>query len=161
MSQLQQMNGKPQSTKEIEELFHRQGYRLTPQRYLILRVLQEAKVHLSVEQVLERVQQEYPCVNLTTIYRTLALLEQLKLVRETYFSGEHLNYEVSTGKTHHHLVCRECRAITHLDEALQEELYDVVQRSYHYHALTLDVMSAGYCDACWESRATSPPHGRL
>lgn len=116
-------------------------------------MLQETQEHLSVEQILERIQDFYPSVKLSTVYRTLDLLKELKLVRETYFPGEHhLKYEAFTGKTHHHLLCQTCGTITHLDEIMQEKLHHLLQERYHFHNLTLDVMSAGYCDPCWTIR---------
>jgi len=53
------------------ELLRKRGYRLTPQRYMILSVIQEAEHHLSVEQIMERVQKRNPYVSLSTIFRTL------------------------------------------------------------------------------------------
>lgn len=62
------------------------GHRLTPQRYLILRVIQEAQAHLSMEQIITLVQQRNPCVNQATVYRTVDLLQTLGLVRATHLS---------------------------------------------------------------------------
>ncbi len=147
-------NGTKHSLEESNEVLRQQGYRFTPQRHIILKVLREAQEHLSIEQVLEQVQQTYPNVNLSTVYRTLDLLKELRLVRETYFPSEHhLKYEAFAGRTHHHLTCRMCGTIMHLDEAVQEELYDLLQKYYHFHSLTLDMMSIGYCEDCWANRS--------
>ena len=59
-----------------------------------------------------------PYVSLSTIYRTLELLKELGLVRENHLPGEQPHYETAEGKDHHHLVCRNCRAIIHLDNTL-------------------------------------------
>ena len=150
MRQRDVMDDTHSSNKESNEVLRQQGYRSTPQRYIILKVLQEAQEHLSIEQILERVQHFYPNVNLSTVYRTLDLLKELRLVRETYFPADkHLKYEMFTERIHHHLTCRTCGTIMHLDEVVQEELYDLLQRHHHFHHLTLDMMSVGYCDACW------------
>src|SRR5215472_9898848 len=90
------------------ELLRKRGYRLTPQRYMILSVIQEAAEHLSVEQITERVQQRNPYVSLSTIYRTLELLKKLDLVRENHLPGEQPHYEAARGSAHHHLICRRC-----------------------------------------------------
>src|SRR5581483_7989697 len=102
--------------RSSNELLRKRGYRLTPQRFMILSVIQEAEQHLSVEQITERVQKRNPYVSLSTIYRTLELLRELGLVRENHLPGEQPRYEIAGGKSHHHLVCRGCRAVIHLDE---------------------------------------------
>jgi Fe2+ or Zn2+ uptake regulation protein len=133
------------------ELLRKRGYRLTPQRYMILSVIQEAEQHLNIEQILARVQKSNPYVSLSTIYRTLELLRELGLVRENHLPGEQPHYEVAEGQAHHHLVCRHCRAIIHLDESLLGNLNEQLQEQYSYHDLTLDLVAAGYCDSCWQA----------
>jgi len=118
---------------------------------MILSVIQEAEAHLSIDQIAERVQQRNPTVSLSTIYRTLELLKELGLVRENHLPGEQPHYEAAEGYAHHHLVCRNCRAIIHLDDDLLGDLADRLQAQYGYHSLTLDLVAAGYCDACWHS----------
>ena len=76
------------------KLLQKRGYRLTPQRYLILQVLQEADRHLRIDQILEKAKKSYPHMNLSTIYRTLELLRGVGLVREVHLPGEALQYEV-------------------------------------------------------------------
>ena len=139
-----------QYVKSSNELLRKRGYRLTPQRHMILSVIQEACEHLSIEQITERVQQRNPYVSLSTIYRTLELLRELGLVRENHFLGEQTRYEAITGEAHHHLVCRRCRATIHLDDTLLGNLHEQLQEQYKFHHLTLDLVVAGYCDACWQ-----------
>ena len=136
--------------KASNELLRQKGYRLTPQRYLILNVIQEAEEHLSVDEIAERVQQHNPYVSLSTIYRTLELLKSLDLIRESHLPGEQLRYETAKGQAHHHLICRRCHQTIHLDETLLGNLHEKVQEDYHFHGLTLDLVAVGYCDSCWQ-----------
>ena len=78
------------------------------------------------------------------------LLRELGLVRENRLPGEQPHYEPAEGQAHHHLVCRRCRAIIHLDEALLGNLNEQLQEQYGFHSLTLDLVAAGYCDSCWQ-----------
>lgn len=139
-----------QYVNSSNELLRKRGYRLTPQRFLIMSVIQDAHEHLSVEQIAEQVQQRNPYVSLSTVYRTLELLRELGLVRENRMPGEQPRYEVAAGKAHHHLVCRNCRAVIHLDEQLLGDLHEKLQADYQFHGLTLDLMATGYCQECWE-----------
>lgn len=137
--------------KSSNETLRKRGYRLTPQRYMILSVIQESGGHLSIDQIMERVQQRNPAVSLSTVYRTLELLRELGLIRENHLPGEQPHYEVAEGTAHHHLVCRNCRAIIHLDDTLLGNLHEMLQNQYHFHGLTLDLVAAGYCETCWKA----------
>ena len=136
--------------KSSNEMLRKRGYRLTPQRHMILSVIQEADEHLSIDQITERVQQRNPYVSLSTIYRTLELLRELGLVRENHLPGEQPRYEPAEGMAHHHLVCRGCRAVIHLDDTLLGNPHELLQKQYAFHSLTLDLVAAGYCDNCWK-----------
>src|SRR5438128_7463103 len=92
--------------KSSNETLRKRGYRLTPQRHMILSVIQEADGHLSIDQITERVQKHNPYVSLSTVYRTLELLRELGLVREVHLPGEQPHYEPVEGTAHHQLVCR-------------------------------------------------------
>ena len=136
--------------KSSNEMLRKKGYRLTPQRHMILSVIQEADEHLSIDQILERVQERNPYVSLSTIYRTLELLRELGLVRENHLPGEQPHYETAESTEHHHLVCRRCRTIIHLEDNLLGNLHEQLQQQHAFHGLTLDLVPAGYCDACWK-----------
>ena len=133
------------------EILRKRGYRLTPQRHMILSVIQEAHEHLSVEQITERVQQYNPHISLSTVYRTLELLKTLGLIRESHLPDVPPYYETAEGSAHHHLVCRRCHTTTHLDETLLGDLHEKLQEKYHFHNLTLDLTIAGYCSQCWQA----------
>jgi Fe2+ or Zn2+ uptake regulation protein len=136
--------------KASNEELRKRGYRLTPQRHMILSVIQEADGHLSIEQITERVQKLNPYVNLSTIYRTLELVRELGLVRENHLPGEQPHFEAAEGTAHHHLVCRSCHAVTHLEDTLLGTLHEQLQKEFHFHNVTLDLVAAGYCQTCWQ-----------
>lgn len=133
------------------DTLRKRGYRLTPQRYMILSVIQEAGEHLSIDQILARVQERNPQVSLSTIYRTLELLCELGMVRENRLPGEQPHYETADGLAHHHLVCRRCRTVIHLDETLLGNLNERLQDQHHFHGVALNLVASGYCDACWQA----------
>ena len=138
------------------ELLRKRGYRLTPQRYMILSVIQEASEHLSIEQITERVQARNPYVSLSTVYRTLELLKKLDLIHENHL-GEQVHYEAVDGPAHHHLVCRKCHATIHLDETLLGNLHKQLEEKYHFYGLTLNLDAAGYCASCWQTLQLEGP----
>jgi Fe2+ or Zn2+ uptake regulation protein len=134
-----------------DDLLHQRGYRNTPQRYMILCVLQESHEHLSIAQILERVQQSNPYVNLATVYRTLELFTEVGLARAVHLSGHQTCYEAVQEQAHHHFVCRSCHGMRHLDPALLGNLHERLEEQYQVYGLTLELVATGFCDACWQT----------
>ncbi|GHO74425.1 transcriptional repressor [Ktedonobacter sp. SOSP1-85] len=141
------------------ELLRKRGYRLTPQRHMILSVIQDADAHLRVEEIAQRVQERNPYVSLSTIYRTLELLQKLGLIRSAHLPGGQLYYEaVQDHIHHHHLVCRQCQHTIHLDTALLGDLHEKLAHMYGFHEVTLDLLASGYCDACLKQLTQEEQH---
>jgi Fur family ferric uptake transcriptional regulator len=66
---------------------------------------------------------DYPYVDISTVYRTLAVLKELRLVSETDMGTGDTTYEwVRQQGRHHHLICRECGAVASLDHTYLENL---------------------------------------
>jgi Fur family transcriptional regulator, ferric uptake regulator len=97
-----------------------QGYRLTPQRELILRAVLRLE-HATPDEVLAEVRKESAAVNISTVYRTLEVLEGLGLVRHTHLSDRAPTYHSATGHDHFHLVCRNCGRVTSVDPETADE----------------------------------------
>ncbi|MDD4859400.1 MAG: Fur family transcriptional regulator, partial [Dehalococcoidales bacterium] len=68
------------------------GYRLTPQRMMVLEAIEDNPNHVSAEEIHAQVAAKYPNVNISTIYRTLELLKKLGLVTETDLGGGRVRY---------------------------------------------------------------------
>ena len=90
------------------------GYRLTPQRELILRAVDELG-HATPDEVLARVREQSSAVNVSTVYRTLEVLEQLGLVRHAHLSDRAPTYHSTLEHEHVHVVCRRCHAVRAYD----------------------------------------------
>lgn len=80
----------------------RAGVPVTQQRVEIARVLFEAPVHLCAEQVWDRVRERTPETSRATVYNTLRLFTELKLVRELSVDPQRMFYD-STTAPHFHL----------------------------------------------------------
>jgi Fur family peroxide stress response transcriptional regulator len=91
----------------------RDGYRLTPQRMAVLRVLSEDRGHPTVEQVYDRVRGDYPTTSLATIYKTIDMLKGIGEVLELSV-GESHRYDGRDPRPHPHLICEVCGSITDL-----------------------------------------------
>jgi Fur family ferric uptake transcriptional regulator len=101
-------------TDELASRLHSLGYRLTPQRQLVLQAVEKLG-HATPDEILAEVQQHASAVNVSTIYRTLEVLEELGLVRHAHLSDRAPTYHSVTDHVHFHLVCRNCHRVLSVD----------------------------------------------
>ena len=135
-------------TGNILSKLSEQGYRLTPQRMLVLAAIENSKHHISAEEIYAQVVDKYPHVNISTVYRTLELLNRLGLVTETDLGGGRVRYHPADKGHHHHLVCQECGKIIDLDESVLSSLKDVLFREYKFSADLRHLAIFGHCADC-------------
>ena len=124
------------------------GYRLTPQRLMILSAIEESDSHISAEEIHARIVARYPNVNISTVYRTLELLKRLGLVTETDLGEGRVRYHPAEKGHHHHLVCQECGAVIDLDESLLTPLKSALLREYEFSADLQHLAILGRCVNC-------------
>ncbi|EUJ45197.1 hypothetical protein PROCOU_12473 [Listeria rocourtiae FSL F6-920] len=115
--------------QRIKSQLHEASYKLTPQREATVRILLEnEKDHLSAEDVYLRVKDISPDIGLATVYRTLELLTELRVVDKINFGDGVARYDLrkeGAKHFHHHLVCLECGSV----EEIQEDLLDDVEKN--------------------------------
>lgn len=135
-----------------QQLLRERGYRLTPQRQLVLEAVDRLE-HPTPETILERVRETAAAVNLSTVYRTLDLLEELGLVTHAHLSHRSPSYHTTAAGPHVHLVCTSCGRV---QETGADVISDVVRRVGDDLGFTVDVGHAslsGLCAACSERGA--------
>jgi Fur family ferric uptake transcriptional regulator len=142
------MNGKAKRTREAIDNLRELGYRLTPQRMLILAALQTSDDHISAEEIYSQVHAQYPHVNISTIYRTLELLKSLGLVTETDLGEERVRYHYADRGHHHHLICENCGAVIEVDESLFLPLKRTLFQDYRFKANIKHLAIFGRCAKC-------------
>ncbi|MFC1908123.1 Fur family transcriptional regulator [Chloroflexota bacterium] len=125
-----------------------QGYRLTPQRVMILSAIENSDNHISAEEIYAQIVAKYPQVNISTVYRTLELLKQLGLVTETNMGEGRVKYHSAEKGHHHHLVCQECGTMIDLDESALFSLKDTLLRQYEFIADLRHLAILGRCVNC-------------
>ena len=90
-----------------DEQLRARGYRVTPQRQLVLEAVAKLD-HATPEEIGAQVQQTARGVNISTIYRTLELLEQIGMVTHTHLGHGAPTYHPADHADHIHLVCTRC-----------------------------------------------------
>lgn len=100
----QQMAAFEKSCREL-------NLKLTHQRLEIYRELAQATDHPSAETLHKRLKKTLPTLSLDTVYRTLATLEEYRLVKKIQTVDSQAYFETLMVQ-HHHLVCEKCKEIT-------------------------------------------------
>src|SRR5919202_5906570 len=100
---------------QLRRALRERGLRMTPQRQLILDAVDSMHGHISVEQIHQRVICQFPDVHVSTVYRTLEVLEEIGVVRHTHFHDGVAQYQRTDEAPHHHLVCSICHTDIELD----------------------------------------------
>jgi Fur family ferric uptake transcriptional regulator len=101
-------------SEDLAAKLHSLGYRLTPQRQFVLEAVERLD-HATPDEILAEVQRHSSAVNVSTVYRTLEVLEELGLVRHTHLSDRAPTYHSVGDHEHFHLVCRNCRRVVSVD----------------------------------------------
>jgi Fur family ferric uptake transcriptional regulator len=130
----------------LRRTLHERGLRMTPQRQLVLDAVRDLG-HATPEQVCAQVQRAAPAVNITTVYRTLDLLERLGLVRHTHLGHGAPNYSAHEHE-HVHLVCHDCGNVTEVPTALMAGLAERLDDGLGFELDVAHVALSGLCRDC-------------
>jgi Fur family ferric uptake transcriptional regulator len=130
----------------LRETLHQRGMRMTPQRQFVLDALLDLG-HATPEQICQHVQRSTPTVNITTIYRTLELLESLGVVRHTHLGHGAPNYSVHEHQ-HVHLVCHVCGRVEEAPLTTMDELAGTLRAVHGFELDASHLALSGRCREC-------------
>ncbi|OGO23975.1 MAG: transcriptional repressor [Chloroflexi bacterium RBG_16_50_9] len=124
------------------------GYRLTPQRLMILSAIESSPDHISAEEIYAQVAEKYPHVNISTVYRTLELLKRLDMVYEINLGEGRIRYHSEKSGHHHHLVCQGCGLEIDVGESTLTPLRNALLKEHHFSAELRHLAIFGLCEHC-------------
>jgi Fur family transcriptional regulator, ferric uptake regulator len=133
--------------QEWDAMLRASGYRVTPQRQLVLEAVSRLE-HATPEEIFADVRQIARGVNVSTVYRTLELLEQLGLVSHTHLGHGAPSYHMAAEAEHVHLVCRLCEQVTEVDKAAVRPLVTALEQSEGFQTDVGHLTIFGLCAAC-------------
>ena len=132
----------------ILEKLRNRGYRITPQRELIIQAVAHSSQHITAEEVAEQLKQHTKAINIATVYRTLDLLWQEGFACRNDLSEGKIVYATFVHGPHIHLVCRKCNHVIDADIQLIQSLDENLRGSYGFLP-DLDHFSIfGVCSEC-------------
>ncbi len=138
----------------FKQILKDNGLKFTKQRDIILKTLYSNTGHFTPEELLSIIKKDYPklTIGIATIYRTLGLLEESKIVDSISFGAKGKKYEIGVKAHHDHLVCIECaKLIEFLDETieLQQEL---IAKKFDFKMTGHNMNIMGICKECQKKK---------
>ncbi len=135
-----------QKLEDLVSSLREEGFRITPQRIAIVDYLLKTVDHPSADRIHKVIQRKYPMVSLSTVYKTLELLKEKRLVNEIEVDGE-TRFDADTDE-HINLVCMNCGKIDDVDESTLKEIQVKASRKSKYLIVKSSFELFGYCNNC-------------
>ena len=132
----------------MRDAFRVAGRRLTSQRRLVLRVLEESDGHLEAKTVYLQAKARDANISLATIYRTLAVFKEMGLVEEHRLGEEHGHYEAARGSPHYHFTCLGCGKVIEFDTPLVAQIEQGLSAQEGVRVTDAHLHLSGYCAQC-------------
>lgn len=136
-------------TTELGTTLRAVGYRLTGPRILVWSVLEESRHHLTAEQIAAKARDRDPSINLSSVYRSLALFAELGLVRESALGpNTAAHWEIAHPDEQFHLRCVSCGRIEHHQGDLVEQVRSHLRDEHGFQASDVELLVSGLCQDC-------------
>jgi Fur family ferric uptake transcriptional regulator len=130
------------------ETLRSSGYRITPQREMIIEAIVHNGDHINAEQIFAHVQEKSRSVNIATVYRTLDMLVGEGLANRIDLGQGRVIYATYQHGPHIHLVCRQCGRVTDADQNLLISLNKQLNAEYQFAADLQHISVLGLCSHC-------------
>jgi Fur family ferric uptake transcriptional regulator len=132
---------------DVLEDLRTRGLKLTPQRQAIVLEVMRAQGHISPPAIARRVRTRMPGVNPSTVYRTLAMLEEKGVLSHAHLEGG-AEYHLAGEGGHVHLTCSNCGAEDDLSLEEAQSLGRLVSKHHGFRPDLTHFAISGLCANC-------------
>ena len=128
----------------------RDGYRLSAPRSAVVESLADLGCSVTAKEIADRLHERGQDVGVASIYRTLDLLDRLRLAKRVDAAEGVARYEPidPSGEHHHHMVCGRCGEVRAFEDSELERAIERLATRVDYVVDTHDVTLRGECPAC-------------
>lgn len=132
----------------ITDQLHAAGYRMTPQRQLILDAVCMLGGHVTPDAVYEQVQTITHALNRSTVYRTLQFLSERRILTLILLPDSRVGYELMGKMPHQHLVCRVCHKVEQIQDRTFQKVAAHMAADYQFQIDLDHITLTGVCAGC-------------
>lgn len=136
----------------ITEILREKGFKVTPQRLAIYKILMETKKHPTAEVIFSELQAQYPTMSLATVYKTIEVLKEMGLVTALNVGEDSFRYDANM-EPHIHMICQECSEVIDLFGMDLSVLSVAAEEKSGYQIMEHQVYFYGSCGECIRRRA--------
>ena len=130
------------------------GYRVTEPRLRVYELLRQGEGHLTADEIADALADSEDPVTLSSVYRVLAVLEELDLVRSTRLGDADVSHwELAHPDEHFHVVCNTCGDVDHHRGSLVAVIEEHLRDGHGFAPDEVTVLVRGTCAACQEAAA--------
>jgi len=134
-------------TEHWQDVLRANGLRVTPQRQLVFEAVDQLR-HATPEQILAQVQQTASGINLSTVYRTLEVLEDVGLVTHAHIGHGAPTYHAIDEDTHIHAVCADCRVVLSVPSQVASSFVRTLREKFGFESDITHMSIQGRCREC-------------
>lgn len=138
--------------RKVTELLREKGFKVTPQRLAIYKVLANTESHPSAEMIFNELQPHYPTMSLATVYKTVEILREIGLIQILNTGEESFRYDADT-TIHPHVRCMHCGRVDDLSEVDSREFVASVASKTTYRLTGQQFYFYGICPECQKMAA--------
>lgn len=128
------------------------GYKITPQRLAIVKILAMSEDHPSVEDIHDNLKKDFPTMSLATIYRNVLIMKSLGEVLELGFPDGRNRYDGHKPDPHPHVICIKCKKIVDPDLQSVDEMKREVALETNFTILNHRLDFFGICSECMNKK---------
>jgi Fur family peroxide stress response transcriptional regulator len=132
---------------KVTALLRDKGFKVTPQRLAIYKVLANTKAHPSAEMIFNQLQPMYPTMSLATVYKTVEILREIGLIQVLNAGEDSFRYDADTS-AHSHVRCMGCGRVDDLYEVDSSDFISEVAGKTPYVLTGQQFYFYGLCPAC-------------
>jgi Fe2+ or Zn2+ uptake regulation protein len=126
---------------------HEADVKLTRQRQVVLRVVNETQEHPTASEVFEQARKLLPTISYATVYNSLRYLKEAGLVLEITFGNGASRYDRETSR-HDHALCTECGKLVDFEISETVELMRSAARRTRFKPESIHLTLMGLCPDC-------------
>lgn len=133
---------------KLDDFIRKKGMRRTPQRDAIVEIAFSSDDHFTAEELFERVRRNNIKASRATVYRTIALLEEARLLREIDLGGDIKTYDPNflDKPSHNHLICIDCGDVFEFESEHIEILNETLTRRMGFRPMTQAIKIEACCE---------------
>ncbi len=145
--------------REVNKRLRAHGGRMTTQRRLILEILETLRDHPTAEELFAIARQQDPSLNLSTVYRTLRILEQEDLISPRIFNEKRRQerFDAAYPSEHHHFMCTGCKRVIEFETELIDRIKMQFESDTGARVENGSIVLYGLCVKCQQERNPIKP----